>query len=88
MEDVPDGSVDGVTKRGELGRVWHMMELRVWFAPGSEEEGGPITHAKQQQPATTQQERGFLQKLKDVFWKPEETEPQVEEIKKDSQKMN
>lgn len=47
-------------------------------------EGGPIVAHKQQQPTTTHldkhQEKGFLQKLKDVFWKPEETEPQVQKI--------
>ncbi len=35
---------------------------------------------KQQQRPTVKHEKGFLQKLKDVFWKDEEKKLKVEEI--------
>lgn len=52
------------------------------ICPGS--KGGPITHH------IKQQEKNFLQKLKDVFWKPAEaeTEAEVQEIDKETQKMS
>lgn len=61
------------------------------MCPGSEETGeggGPIMHSTQQQPATQQDNnKGFIQRLKDMFWKPEETEPEITEMDKESQKM-
>ena len=58
-----------------------------FFCP-DRERGGPLTHHhKQPSEVDSQQNRGFLQRLKDVFWKPEEeAESKVEEIKTDAHK--
>ena len=62
----------------------------VMFWLGSEDntqQGRDSKSAKQQ--SITKHEKGFLQKLKDVFWKDEEKEPKVEEIlDKDKHKMS
>jgi hypothetical protein len=55
------------------------------FVP-DREQGGPLTtHDPHQLSVSHQsQDRGFLQKLKNLFWKPEEVEPKVEEKKTES----
>ena len=65
------------------------MRCDLLFDWSGSEEGGPLAHCttRQQQPSTQVSEKGFLQRLKDVFWKSEETEPQVKEVDQESQKM-
>ncbi len=74
----------------------------LYFCLGSEEGSGQEDQGQQQeqhkgsgpeqqeqrQPTVHQEEKGFLQKLKEVFWKPEDKEPEVEEIRKDRQKIS
>jgi len=56
--------------------------------PGSEDNARTGNQANKQQrkkQSVTKYEKGFLQKLRDVFWKPKEKEPKVEVLDKDKQ---
>ena len=63
----------------------------VYSVLGSEDstQSGDQANKQQQQrrkqQSVTKHEKGFLQQLRDVFWKPKEKEPKVEVLDRDKQ---
>lgn len=84
LEDIRDGTVDGVQQGQDFSTCGSEL-VYIFLWPGSGEGGRAVTRHKEQQPVK-HEEKNFLQKLKEVFWKPSEDEEP--EVKEQHQKMS